>query len=296
MPENDDSDTQDPWGISESQSQGKSSPIKVARLSSFFICSSFICFNQSEYIFFFFLLFIGSKFQDDCFVQFLPDKEFSGGLSQDELVLKDEYHTQLKDCRNIPAEIKGNYDDSVNQNIACSDPVGNGNSIRDADDLLGRPAARLKRKLNLQQVLKGICTAKYAEEADGNDPAAAHGNSDRSRIQEAEARATKDGFISTKMSRHSTERGGILPPMSLWVNHENLTPKQLRSVELKRNNVVLAGREESEVRRASPLADRTNVQVEQGIPGRWQCPRKDKPYSGPPLKQLRLERWVRRAN
>ncbi|KAG9452166.1 hypothetical protein H6P81_005070 [Aristolochia fimbriata] len=32
------------------------------------------------------------------------------------------------------------------------------------------------------------------------------------------------------------------------------------------------------------------------IGGKWQCPRKKKPYEGPPLKQLRLERWVHRLH
>lgn len=30
--------------------------------------------------------------------------------------------------------------------------------------------------------------------------------------------------------------------------------------------------------------------------GKWQCPRKRKPYVGPPLKQLRLEQWINRAS
>ncbi|KAJ3706950.1 hypothetical protein LUZ61_010655 [Rhynchospora tenuis] len=30
--------------------------------------------------------------------------------------------------------------------------------------------------------------------------------------------------------------------------------------------------------------------------GKWQCPRKGKPYVGPPMKQLRLGQWIRRAS
>lgn len=50
-----------------------------------------------------------------------------------------------------------------------------------------------------------------------------------------------------------------------------------------------------------PLADRTNFsEVNTALapePSRkWKCPRKGKPYVGRPLKQLRLEHWVRRVN
>ncbi|KAJ4746507.1 ATP-dependent caseinolytic protease/crotonase family protein [Rhynchospora pubera] len=30
--------------------------------------------------------------------------------------------------------------------------------------------------------------------------------------------------------------------------------------------------------------------------GKWQCPRKGKPYVGPPMKQLRIGQWIRRAS
>lgn len=51
------------------------------------------------------------------------------------------------------------------------------------------------------------------------------------------------------------------------------------------------------------LAETTNVNVEQceanaktkEITGKWRCPQKSKPPRGPPLKQLRLERWVHRV-
>ncbi|XP_022158458.1 uncharacterized protein LOC111024941 isoform X2 [Momordica charantia] len=49
--------------------------------------------------------------------------------------------------------------------------------------------------------------------------------------------------------------------------------------------------------RRTALSDKTNVEhsniVE--ITGKWSCPRKSKPNLGPPLKQLRLERWVRKG-
>ncbi|TQE08620.1 hypothetical protein C1H46_005796 [Malus baccata] len=44
------------------------------------------------------------------------------------------------------------------------------------------------------------------------------------------------------------------------------------------------------------LADATNIHHSPaaGITGKWKCPQKSKPNRGPPLKQLRLEKWVRK--
>ncbi|XP_031097529.1 uncharacterized protein LOC116001738 isoform X1 [Ipomoea triloba] len=46
--------------------------------------------------------------------------------------------------------------------------------------------------------------------------------------------------------------------------------------------------------------DTTNIQQSQPpdgsqITGKWRCPQKRKPHLGPPLKQLRLEQWIRRV-
>ncbi|KAG2676325.1 hypothetical protein I3760_12G047800 [Carya illinoinensis] len=45
------------------------------------------------------------------------------------------------------------------------------------------------------------------------------------------------------------------------------------------------------------LAETTNFQHSGAmeVTGKWQCPQKSKPDKGPPLKQLRLEQWIRRA-
>ena len=51
-----------------------------------------------------------------------------------------------------------------------------------------------------------------------------------------------------------------------------------------------------------PLAEKTNYlygrleEIKSEIPGKWQCPRKNKPHRAPPMKQLRLEIWVRKVN
>lgn len=91
---------------------------------------------------------------------------------------------------------------------------------------------------------------------------------------------SKDGFITTRKGRFT------------MANEENLleVPKQN-----KRGTISLAGGNGSVVERKA-LADRTNFHLA-GVmetTGKWQCPQKRKPNLGPPLKQLRLERWVQR--
>nr|AFK38863.1 unknown [Lotus japonicus] len=55
--------------------------------------------------------------------------------------------------------------------------------------------------------------------------------------------------------------------------------------------------EKRAVTKRKALTEATNLQQSNDleITGKWQCPQKRKPYVGPALKQLRLERWVRRV-
>ncbi|KAJ1272528.1 hypothetical protein BS78_06G208600 [Paspalum vaginatum] len=71
--------------------------------------------------------------------------------------------------------------------------------------------------------------------------------------------------------------------------------------ELQENNGISGQKVlvQEQTRRA--LADRTNESEATTIRApeigrKWKCPRKDKPYVGRPMRQLRLEQWVRRVN
>ncbi|KAK2648945.1 hypothetical protein Ddye_016434 [Dipteronia dyeriana] len=57
-----------------------------------------------------------------------------------------------------------------------------------------------------------------------------------------------------------------------------------------------AGEEDVTVNRMV-LTETTNVQLSEaiGVTGKWRCPQKSKPNRGPPLKQLRLERWIHKV-
>lgn len=127
--------------------------------------------------------------------------------------------------------------------------------------------------------------------------------------------AVMSGFVSTRNREIALDDSCNLPPKSIsamnyWDNafsngmirretNEHLINGDYIFLE---NNGKLEGKEEAQkgVTR-SPLADKTTnfqagiVPVAPEIPGKWRCPRRSKPYMGPQLKQLRLERWVHRA-
>jgi len=73
--------------------------------------------------------------------------------------------------------------------------------------------------------------------------------------------------------------------------------------ELQENNSNLEHKALVQEQTRRPLADRTNfpkvaaaAAPAQEVSKKWKCPRKGKPFVGRPLKQLRLEQWVRRMN
>ena len=84
-----------------------------------------------------------------------------------------------------------------------------------------------------------------------------------------------DGFVSTRKGRHRR------------ASEENNNLKTRRGIINEEYSTI--GRK--------ALAERTNFQVSSvtEITGKWKCPQKRKPNLGPPLKQLRLERWVHRS-
>uniref|UniRef100_A0A0D9XQV9 Polygalacturonase n=1 Tax=Leersia perrieri TaxID=77586 RepID=A0A0D9XQV9_9ORYZ len=108
-----------------------------------------------------------------------------------------------------------------------------------------------------------------------------------------EATVAADGFVAIKRKakpEQAFKTSKILkPPM----RSEKATLQENHGIV---EQVIVQGR----VSR-SPLADMTNLSEVAAAPltenrGKWKCPRKGKPYIGPPLKQLRLEQWVRRGD
>lgn len=88
---------------------------------------------------------------------------------------------------------------------------------------------------------------------------------------------TEDGFISVrKRSRGANDENaarftnGVKP----MLNHE------------KNDGIV---------RKVLSEISNSHYQNIVGSTGKWSCPQKNKPELGPPLKQLRLDQWVRRV-
>ncbi|XP_039122777.1 uncharacterized protein LOC120259267 [Dioscorea cayenensis subsp. rotundata] len=104
-----------------------------------------------------------------------------------------------------------------------------------------------------------------------------------------------NSFISTKNSRNSgTDDGPFHTKFISTMNCNKNYEKQTGAKTLQENNQTKSGKRNA-------LMDKTNVFEGEAdtvpeITGKWQCPRMNKPYMGPPLKQLRMEQWFHRVN
>lgn len=82
--------------------------------------------------------------------------------------------------------------------------------------------------------------------------------------------SAEHGFVSTRKNRCSGEND-------------------------QQNTGVVVSCAEKKVRESRKvLSEKTNVRQSdvKEVAGKWLCPQKGKPDLGPPLKQLRLERWI----
>lgn len=93
-----------------------------------------------------------------------------------------------------------------------------------------------------------------------------------------------DGFVTT---RKKICTGG---------NNDENCGKKPEKILLERSASTVKLPLQCGVSKRKALTETTNVQLynDIGITGKWQCPQKRKPDLGPAMKQLRLERWVRR--
>ncbi|KAL8101860.1 uncharacterized protein LOC141683863 [Apium graveolens] len=94
------------------------------------------------------------------------------------------------------------------------------------------------------------------------------------------------GFISAKKNRGLRENDG----------NPLIRPHVACSKPLTNGVQVLSDGNKAESLNRRALMDTTNTQPSDvlGVAGKWRCPQKSKPKLGPPMKQLGLERWVRR--
>nr|CAB3485582.1 unnamed protein product [Digitaria exilis] len=117
---------------------------------------------------------------------------------------------------------------------------------------------------------------------------------DRKRPQEIVA---SDGFIAVKRKENRPDECKMnkIPRYP--------TGREKGKGKLQENKVVLEQKVSVQEQTRRPLADRTNFSgvatvapPAQGVSKKWKCPSKGKPFVGRPMKQLRLEQWVRRMN
>ncbi|KAL3817988.1 hypothetical protein ACJIZ3_003893 [Penstemon smallii] len=95
----------------------------------------------------------------------------------------------------------------------------------------------------------------------------------------------EDGFVSTRKKSKQTNTENRRRP--LGGQSESIRSRAKYESNYEKNAKI--------TRRV--LSDATNLHLP-NIPettGKWRCPQKGKPDLGPPLKQLRLEQWIRRV-
>ncbi|KAK7309072.1 hypothetical protein RJT34_05513 [Clitoria ternatea] len=95
-----------------------------------------------------------------------------------------------------------------------------------------------------------------------------------------------DGFVTTRKNSGSGAKDE-----KTWRKPENI----LLEGSANTGTVPLACEKQAATKRKA-LSEATNIQQSNavGITGKWQCPQIRKTNVGPAMKQLRLERWVRR--
>lgn len=103
--------------------------------------------------------------------------------------------------------------------------------------------------------------------------------------ENAETNILDDGFISMRKKREANACGNLTRPVR--VHSESIT-NGLKP--------LLNPHKDSNANRAV-LSDTSNSLSHNIVEstGKWCCPQKNKPDHGPPLKQLRLDRWVHRV-
>ncbi|KAK3141666.1 hypothetical protein QOZ80_4BG0336860 [Eleusine coracana subsp. coracana] len=107
----------------------------------------------------------------------------------------------------------------------------------------------------------------------------------------SEKTVASDGFIAVKR-KHK-------PPEECKTNKIPKYPTRGDKAALQENRNMPGGHKVlAQVHPRSPLADRSNFpEAAAAAPtaefsGKWKCPSRSKPHVGPPMKQLRLDRWL----
>ncbi|XP_019423776.1 PREDICTED: uncharacterized protein LOC109333011 [Lupinus angustifolius] len=96
-----------------------------------------------------------------------------------------------------------------------------------------------------------------------------------------------DGFVTARKNRNTRENGE-----SSWKK-----PEKMSSQSSTNTGTVPLSCDRHKTKKRKALTEATNLQQSNvvEITGKWKCPRKGKADIGAPMKQLRIEQWVRRV-
>lgn len=130
--------------------------------------------------------------------------------------------------------------------------------------------------------LSPTSNSKLAQVCGASPRKLTHRRNDKENYQKGIA---ENGFVATR-KRGSTGTA----------NADTLKMSQGILLECSKNNRRVSSAGEKDVGRKA-LIETTNYQNSDAleVTGKWRCPQKGKPNLSPPLKQLRLERWIHRV-
>ncbi|GAY43620.1 hypothetical protein CUMW_075890 [Citrus unshiu] len=131
--------------------------------------------------------------------------------------------------------------------------------------------------------LSPTSNSKLAQDCGASPRKQTHRRNDKENYQKGIA---ENGFVATR--KYGSTR---------TANADSLKMSQGILLECSRNNRSVSPAGEKVVDRRKALIETTNYQNSDAleVTGKWRCPQKGKPSLGPPLKQLRLERWIHRV-
>lgn len=149
---------------------------------------------------------------------------------------------------------------------------------RSSNKTCWRDSAQERLEVKVQTEAARVSTESNSKLNLVNAVAVAKSTHDRSSGKENEDISEK-GFVTTRNMSFT----------------RTTSEKSSRGSEVINKRRVLPAGVKDGVRKTKVLAETTNFQHSNAmeVTGKWRCPQKSKPNIGPPLKQLRLEQWVR---
>ncbi|CAL1375977.1 unnamed protein product [Linum trigynum] len=137
--------------------------------------------------------------------------------------------------------------------------------------------------------------SKAAESDESNAKLIAESN-DGSNITDQEAKnaaSSASGFVATRKKNRITR---LNYDENSCQGSRIVAPKGFKSERRKNfsSSYDNAAKDDSSGNRKALSERSPNVVQHSEITGKWKCPQRSKPVMGPPLKQLRLEKWVTR--